>query len=359
MIKSASITRTQFTIADFVSWMRNGELNLSPSFQRRPVWKISAKSYLLDTIVRGLPTPIIFLRQITDTKKLTTIREVVDGQQRIRTLLSFIDKKLLKDWKKERDDFTVTVTHNADIAGKTFTELDQDYKQRILDYQFSTHILPTDTSDQQVLDIFRRMNATGTKLNSQELRNAEFGGEFIQSVYEVSLASLDLWRKWRVFSEDNIARMEEAEFVSELYIMMLNGVSEKSQAKIEKFYDDYDKKFPERQQLEKRLNLLLTEVDEAYGDQMRSSPLSNRIILYALIAALYEFSYGAGASLKSSVSRSRPQSLANKLRKLSDRLQEKHRSNLPLNVQEALLSRPGRKANRAALAKFISKRLAT
>lgn len=94
-IKTLNISRTQFTVGDFVSWMRNGELDLSPSFQRRPVWKKSAKSYLIDTIVRGLPTPIIFLRQITDTKKLTTKRQVVDGQQRIRTLLSFIDRKLL------------------------------------------------------------------------------------------------------------------------------------------------------------------------------------------------------------------------------------------------------------------------
>jgi hypothetical protein len=66
-----------------------------------------------------------------------------------------------------------------------FADLDPTYKQMFLNYQFSTHVLPTDTSDQQVLDIFRRMNATCTKLNRQELRNAEYFGEFITSVYEV------------------------------------------------------------------------------------------------------------------------------------------------------------------------------
>jgi Protein of unknown function DUF262 len=357
MVKNANITRTQFTIGDFISWMRNNELDLSPSFQRRPVWKKSAKSYLIDTIVRGLPTPIIFLRQVTDTKKLTTKREVVDGQQRIRTVLSFIDKKLLSDFDPARDEFTVTQTHNPDIADSKFDELDKEYKQRILDYQFSTHVLPNDTSDQQVLDIFRRMNATGTKLNKQELRNAEFFGRFIQSVYEVSYASLDLWRKWRVFSEDNIARMDEAEFVSELYMMMLAGVSEKSQEQTDKFYKEYDKTFSERPQIEKRLNILLEDLDGAYGEDMKGSPLSNRIILYALIAAIYGLSYDNQALTKAAT-RKKITSLPDKLKKLATRLDEDKRDTLPENVQQALISRPGRKTNRQALTDYIAKRVA-
>ncbi len=356
MVKTANITRTQFTIGDFISWMRTGELDLSPSFQRRPVWKKSAKSYLIDTIVRGLPTPIIFLRQITDTKTLTTKREVVDGQQRIRTVLSFVDKKLLKDFDATRDDFTVTETHNPEIADTTFDKLSKEYKQRILDYQFSTHVLPNDTSDQQVLDIFRRMNATGTKLNRQELRNAEYFGRFIQSVYDLSYASLDLWRNWGVFSEDNIARMDEAEFVSELYIMMLAGVSEKSQDLIDKFYDDYDKKFAERAVIEKRLNSLLEDVDDAYGEEMKGSPLSNRIILYPLLAALNQLSYGK-PPFKKDATKKKVTGLADKLKKLAAKLDEDKRAALPANVQEALLSRPGRKTNRNALTDYIASRL--
>jgi hypothetical protein len=351
-----NISRTQFTIGDFVSWMRSGELDLTPSFQRRHVWKKSAKSYLIDTIVRGLPTPIVFLRQVTDTKKLTTKRQVVDGQQRIRTLLSFIDKKLLKDFDASRDEFTVTDTHNADIANTPFEKLEKEYRQRLLDYQISTHVLPNDTSDQQVLDIFRRMNATGTKLNNQELRNAQFFGSFIKSVYDVSYASLDLWRKWKVFTEDNIARMEEAEFVSELYIMMLDGISEKSQDVINKAYDKYDKPFLERAQLEKRLNAILEDLDDSYGEEMANSPFRNRIILYGLIAALYRLSYG-NTDLKKNTAKNKITNLDEKLRKLAPRLVKEKRDDLPIAVQEALLSRPGRKSNRQALTNYIATRL--
>jgi uncharacterized protein with ParB-like and HNH nuclease domain len=351
-----NISRTQFTVGDFVSWMRSGELDLTPSFQRRHVWKKSAKSYLIDTIVRGLPTPIIFLRQITDTKKLTTKRQVVDGQQRIRTLLAFIDKNLLKDFDPARDDFTVTETHNADIADTAFDKLNKEYRQRILDYQISTHVLPNDTSDQQVLDIFRRMNATGTKLNNQELRNAAHFGLFIKSVYEISYASLDLWRNWKAFTEDNIARMEEAEFVSELYIMMLDGISEKSQDLINKAYGKYDKTFPERAQLEKRLNAILADLDDEYGEEMPKSPLRNRIVLYALIAAVYRLSYG-NADLKKNTAKKKIVSFDRKLAKIAALLEKDKRDQLPEGVQEALLSRPGRKSNREALTDYIAKRL--
>lgn len=355
MASSANITRTLFTVADFVAWQRDGSLNLSPSFQRRPVWKPQAKSYLIDTVVRGLPTPIIFLRQITDVNTLATIREVVDGQQRIRTLLSYIDQALFRDWNEELDPFQVSRQHNPEIAGVPFNLLDQRVKRAILGYQFSVHVLPNDTSDQQVLDIFRRMNATGTKLNKQELRNAEFFGEFIQSVYSVSLRCLDLWRRWGVFSEDNIARMEEAEFVSELYIMMLSGVSSKSQPLINRFYRDNDIHFDGRSHLESRLIDMLTDLDSAYGDQMNDSQFSNRIILYPLLAAIYDLVYGFGSDLTARANKRRISPLARALPRLDRRLANRDR--LPENVQEALLSRPGHRANREALTDYIKEHL--
>jgi uncharacterized protein with ParB-like and HNH nuclease domain len=171
-MQHTDITRTLFTVADFVTWSRAKQLDLSPSFQRRAVWKPPAKSYLIDTVVRGLPTPIIFLRQITNTKTFQTTREVVDGQQRLRTLISYIDPGALADYDPERDEFKILRAHNPEMASKKFSQLYDRFKQLILNYQFSTHVLPNDTSDQQVLDIFRRMNATGTRLNKQELRNA-------------------------------------------------------------------------------------------------------------------------------------------------------------------------------------------
>lgn len=292
-----NIHRTTFTVANFLSWARNGELALSPSFQRRPVWPKKAKSYLIDTLSRGLPIPIVFLREITDIDTLKTIREVVDGQQRLRTLISFIDPTALKDFKESADSFQVARSHNSELANKTFAELPDRIKKNLLAYQIPVHVLPPDTPDSQVLDIFRRMNATGTKLNNQELRNAEFFGQFIQSVYASAHGNLQRWRRWGIFSEQQIARMDEAEFVSELYILILNGISEQSKPVITRAYKDYDVNFNERDLVEERFSHTMSAIEDIFGDRIRATRLSNRGIFYAYFAAIYTVYYGLRSPL--------------------------------------------------------------
>src|SRR2546428_7286017 len=149
-----STQKTVFKVSDFLSWQRIGSLHLSPAFQRRPVWPPGAKSLLIDTVVTGIPMPIVFLREVTDLKSLEPQRQVVDGQQRLRTLISFIEPSALKDFDPGRDSFVVIPSHNRDLAGKTFRQLPDSTKKTILDYEFSVHVLPSDTDDREVLQIF-------------------------------------------------------------------------------------------------------------------------------------------------------------------------------------------------------------
>src|SRR3989337_3716998 len=110
------IQKAFFKVSDFISWQKSDILILSPSFQRRSVWKKGAKSYLIDTIVRGLPIPIIFMRDYRTTPdQIEPIKEVVDGQPRLRTVISFVAPHLLKDFNKERDAFTIQKNHNKDL----------------------------------------------------------------------------------------------------------------------------------------------------------------------------------------------------------------------------------------------------
>ena len=54
-----------YSINDFLNWNNHNQLELNPIFQRRSVWNESAKSYLIDTILRGKPIPKVFIRQKT------------------------------------------------------------------------------------------------------------------------------------------------------------------------------------------------------------------------------------------------------------------------------------------------------
>lgn len=347
--------KTTYKVTDFISWTRNGELSLSPSFQRRPVWRAAAKSYFIDTVVRGLPIPIVFVREITDVKSLKTVREVVDGQQRLRTLLSFIDPTSLKDYKPDQDAFLVKRVHNTEISGKKFQELSERVQSLILGYEISTHVLPSDTSDRQVLDMFRRMNATGTKLNEQELRNAEFFGEFIQSVYDTSLQYLDTWRSWKIFSEYEIARMIEAEFLSELYMFVLSGILEKTQKSIDDAYERYDVNFPERAAVERRVASVLDAIDRAFDGEVAATQFKNRILFYALFAAVYGEIYGIGSPLNEPARKSLTAANIRGLREAGDALGQ--RAALPQDVSDALLSRSNRKSNRERLVQFLQQHM--
>ena len=180
------ISKTVYKVHDFLSWQRSGSLILSPSFQRRSVWSPSAKSFLIDTVVRGLPIPILFIRERADLESLEPKREIVDGQQRLRTLISYIDPHSLRNYNESTDAFKVKKSHNSELANKSFDQLNKTLQQRILNYEFSVHVLPSETEDSEVLQIFARMNSTGVNLNKQELRNAEYFGEFKTIMYNLA-----------------------------------------------------------------------------------------------------------------------------------------------------------------------------
>lgn len=132
-MKLWDIHRTVYKVSDFYSWQKDNSLILSPKYQRRSVWTPQKKSFLIDTIIRNLPIPIIFIRERnTDLDSFTQKREVVDGQQRLRTILSFINPKIIKNYDQNKDHFTISRAHNKSLAGKTFTELDDDIKKLFL-----------------------------------------------------------------------------------------------------------------------------------------------------------------------------------------------------------------------------------
>ena len=250
-MSSIEYKKTFFKIADFVSWQKDKTLILSPKFQRRAVWNQGAKSYLIDTIVKNIPIPIIFLRdRPVDIDTFKVLREVVDGQQRLRTVLSFVRPQLLDDYDPSKDDFTVQKNHNAEIAGKLFQDLDNETKQAILDYEFSVHILSPRMDDGSVIEIFRRMNSTYYKLNRQELRNSQYFGAFKTLAYDLAAACLHYWRRWNVYNDDDIARMKEVRLTSEIIIMMIDkNLASSTENKLDNFYGQYDSEVPKEKEI--------------------------------------------------------------------------------------------------------------
>ena len=311
------IGRSQYKLSDFIGWQRAGSLQLSPSFQRRPVWKPAAKSYLVDTIVRGLPVPVIYLRERLNLDRQETIREVVDGQQRLRTLFAFVSEALLTDFEPSRDRFLVKKLHNAEIAGKKFSQLSSELKKRILGYEFSTHILPPGVEDREVLQIFARLNSTGVKASPQELRNARWFGAFKTSMYALALEQLDKWRGWGVLSENQIARMKEVEITSDLVLNMIDGLMGKTAGRLDEIYRRFDDEFPSRATVEDRYRRVMKHVGHLMEGELKDSVFTSEVHFFSLWVYLYDVMWGLGSEPKGRAPAKLPQGLAAKLSEVS------------------------------------------
>ncbi len=208
-----------------------GSLDLSPAFQRRPVWSADQSSYLIDTILNGLPFPEIYIRASTSLDGRTTY-EVVDGQQRVRSILDFARNDLELSGEEVTPPF----------LGKSFDDLPPEQKTAFWDYDVVTRELH-DATDGDIRDLFRRLNISAINLNDQELRHAKYTGEFITTMEE--LADDPWWVEHRIVNLRQIRRMEDVEFISELFIALMAGPQDKKKS-IEGYYADFDSSFPEK-----------------------------------------------------------------------------------------------------------------
>lgn len=296
-MRNPDIVPNHFSVADLLSWQRDGTLNLNPPFQRRSVWKRGAKGYLIDTIARGLPIPLLFLRERVDLHERKVVREVVDGQQRLRNLFAYVEPSALNDFNPDHDRVTVSRNQNVMLGGKSFDQLNPVQQGDILGYKFSVQILPTAMEDRDILEIFARINSTGLKLNAQELRNAAWFGEFKTLMYELAYEQFERWRGWRVLTDDQLSRMIEVELTSDLMLNMIDGLAGRSQPRLGKLYQRFDETFPGRTEAGRRFRATMDNIDATLGDDIASTVYRSEIHFFTLFVFIYDRMWGLNSAL--------------------------------------------------------------
>src|SRR5947207_10852522 len=147
--------RSIYTPQDFLQWRETSSLELTPKFQRRGVWTSAARSFFIDTLLRQLPVPPVYIRVVQAEDRRRSVREIIDGQQRISCVLDYVDGK-----------FRLSRTMPGPWAGKFFEDLPLDYQRNITTHSFSCEIFHG-ISDSEVLDVFARLNTYSVPLNAQ------------------------------------------------------------------------------------------------------------------------------------------------------------------------------------------------
>jgi hypothetical protein len=348
-----TIQKTFYKVADFISWKKKGGLVLSPYFQRRSVWNKGTKSFLMDTVYRGLPVPIIFLRDRgVDKTTYEPIREVIDGQQRLRTLISFIASELLDDFNPAQDEFLVRKTHNKELAETKFSSLDDDIQDRIRNYEFNVHILSSNVDDRDVIQIFRRMNATNYSLTKQELLNSQYFGEFKTSQYDLAAEQLAQWRDWKTFTETDISRMQEVELTSELAISLIEKkVMGKSTPSIEKYYKKFDENYPKRKIVENRYRTTVDFITKNFPGNRNDFVFYKKTIFYTFFMVIYNSLYGISSGVDKKVAPKKVASIKiQALKQKGDRIKDR---TAPDKVLEATDRRTTNPKERDILFKYL------
>lgn len=299
-----------YSLEDFALWSQNGVLEITPKFQRRGVWQNGEKSLLIDTMLRGMTVPPLYMRSNQNKEKTKSIREVVDGQQRVRTVLEFVTD----------DGFRLSSTLQGPWAGKRFHELSREDQLTVRQFGFSVEIFKG-ISDQQVFEIFGRLNMNGVPLNKQEIRNGKFFGRFKQLSFSLALEHLEFWRRNRVFTEQSIARMMEVELTSELLVAGLDGMQDKKKS-IDTFYESLDAKFPSEETYRKRFCETISTIADTVGDDLKSTAFRRPPLFYTLYCVAYHHMYGLPGvqrkSPKSKLSSDARQGLKQALLRFSD-----------------------------------------
>lgn len=147
------------------------DINPQPIYQRSKVWKPEQKQLLINSVLRQIDVPKLYLRELPISSGFKY--EIIDGQQRMRTFWDFLkeDGFSLVDEKK---DGILLDGKLYEIAGKKYSELDSTLKiERIHKYRLDVVIIYEATED-EIADLFFRLN-NGTPLSPAEIRNSRPG----------------------------------------------------------------------------------------------------------------------------------------------------------------------------------------
>ncbi len=249
------------SILDLKDWTDNNRLEIRPDFQRKFVWGRAAEIMLMDTILKNIPMPKIFVSNIV--KNGNPYRSVIDGQQRITAILAFI-----------RGEFSLKKPYDGKLLGKNFSELPENIRNDFLRYKLDFNEI-NDASDEQLREIYSRVNKYSTVLNKQELRRSDFPGDFLTLAEK--LAVNPFFDDTKIFTITNRRRFGDVEYVSELLAGLIGDIQDKKNT-LDDFYKDYaDWNTEEKDKIEKQFIEILKDIHLIFNEKeyiRKSGPIT-------------------------------------------------------------------------------------
>ena len=199
-------------VEGLVGRLKRGDI-IIPPFQRDYVWRLPEASKFIESLLLGLPVPSVFFATDPSTRK----QLVIDGQQRLKTLLYFYDGHFNpKPGDKRQRVFSLTKVQRA-FEGKTYVSLEEHDRIRL-----DTSIIHAITvkqsapagDDTSLYHIFERLNSGGRRLTDQEIRVALYHGNLMDQIQE-----LNAHVQWRhIFGKEH-TRLKDQELILRFFAL--------------------------------------------------------------------------------------------------------------------------------------------
>ena len=167
-------------ITALTGMLDRGQLDLQPQFQREYVWATRPElpSRLIESLLLKIPIPPIYFGNVPGGRL-----EVIDGQQRLKTLVKFV-----------RNEFPLCkLQRMSSLNGKYFKQLTVEQQEKILREPIRSIEIDAGGNLDLRYEIFERLNRGSMPLNEQEIRNCVFRGPFNNLLVELERDSN--WRK--------------------------------------------------------------------------------------------------------------------------------------------------------------------
>lgn len=199
------------SIDALVNRINRSTLVLQPEFQRDYVWSTGKASALVESVLMRIPLPVVYFAETQDGDW-----EVVDGQQRLTSLYSYVVGHFPDGTAFRLGQMNV----RSDLKGKSFKDLTKTDQNAILNYTLRAVILQNDSHPDLKFEVFERLNCGSVQLKDAELRNCMYRGPYNDMLNE--LAENPYLLKIR-HAEATHKRMEDRQLILRFFAMKRNS----------------------------------------------------------------------------------------------------------------------------------------
>lgn len=286
------------TIAELRDLYTNGQIGLSPPYQRKPAWKTKQRVLLLSSLFNGIPIPALIFHKHFRRDKEKDVYDVLDGKQRLETILHFIGKKVLREENKLWVEFENPKTGRKDRL--TFNELhhqkvNKEYEDILAKFwQYPIPIIEYEGDLSDIFgrnvaqkEIFVRINSTGSPLKKHEIRHALWAGLFFELGNKLEKRYKYLFLNWKIISKTDIDRYLLHEFILELCTACFEGNYTDRRKKLDELLSMHKWNKREILKIQKHFNEVVSWIKGIFPqDSIRYTRFKNKSDFYSLFVVL-------------------------------------------------------------------------